>query len=82
MRFIMVRLRIQEIAQERGITTAYQLQKLMEVPPMTASRLWKGEMEMVALKTIDALCEALSCEPGDLFTREGQITKPSKSKKR
>jgi DNA-binding Xre family transcriptional regulator len=63
----MVRLRIREAAEERGITTAYQLQKAMNVPPMTASRLWKGEMEMIGLNTIDAVCEALHCLPSDLI---------------
>lgn len=65
----MVELRIQEMATKRGITTAYQLQKAMDVHPGMAARLWKGEIEMIALKTIDALCDALDCEPADLIVR-------------
>ncbi|HST51847.1 MAG TPA: helix-turn-helix transcriptional regulator [Pyrinomonadaceae bacterium] len=64
-----VELRIKEAAEARGITTAYQLQKRMNVPPGTAARLWRGEMRMIGLDTIDALCEAIGCEPADLIVR-------------
>jgi len=65
----MVELRIQEVAMSRGITTAYQLQKALESHPAMAARLWKGNMDRIGLQTIDALCEALDCEPGDLIVR-------------
>ena len=65
----MVELRIQEVAMKRGITTAYQLQKAMGSHPAMAARLWKGDMDRIGLQTIDALCEALDCEPGDLIIR-------------
>lgn len=65
----MVELRIREAAEARGITTAYQLQKRMNVPPGTAARLWRGDMRMIGLDTIDALCEAIGCEPADLIVR-------------
>ncbi|MFN2453468.1 MAG: helix-turn-helix domain-containing protein [Pyrinomonadaceae bacterium] len=65
----MVELRIREVAERKGIKTAYGLQKAMNVPPMTAARLWKAKMGKIALKTIDALCEALDCDPCDLVVR-------------
>ncbi len=65
----MVELRIKEVAMERGVTTAYQLQKLLDLNPAQAARLWRGGQEMIALKTIDALCESLDCEPSDLIIR-------------
>ncbi len=65
----MVELRIQEVAMSRGIITAYQLQKALESHPAMAARLWKGNMDRIGLQTIDALCEALDCEPGDLIVR-------------
>ena len=64
-----VELRIREAAESRGITTAYQLQKRMNVPPGTAARLWRGDMKMIGLDTIDALCEAIECEPTDFIVR-------------
>jgi DNA-binding Xre family transcriptional regulator len=66
----MVKLQVKEVAERRGIKTAYGLQKAMNVPPGTAARLWRADMSMIGLGTIDALCEALACEPGDLLVRE------------
>lgn len=69
LRFMVVELRIREAAEARGITTAYQLQKRMNVPPGTAARLWRGDMKMIGLDTIETLCEAIGCEPADLIVR-------------
>jgi DNA-binding Xre family transcriptional regulator len=75
-----VELRIREAAEARGIKTAYQLQKRMNVPPGTAARLWRGDMRMVGLDTIDALCEAIGCEPADLIVRVVEKKKDSRGK--
>jgi DNA-binding Xre family transcriptional regulator len=66
----MVKLIIRDVAERRGIKSAYQLQKVMGVAPSVAARLWKAEMRMIGLDTIDALCAALDCEPGALFERK------------
>lgn len=65
----MIVLRIKELAERKGITTAYQLQMLMNIPPTTAARWWKAKMGKIALTTLDALCEALGCDPGELIVR-------------
>jgi DNA-binding Xre family transcriptional regulator len=65
----MVKLRIKQIARRNGITNAYQLQKAMSIQPGMAARLWKGQMKMIALDTLDALCEALDCELEELIVR-------------
>ncbi len=65
----MVTLKIREAAERQGITTAYQLQKALNTMPSTAARLWRADMKMIGLDTIDALCEALQCEPADLIVR-------------
>jgi DNA-binding Xre family transcriptional regulator len=67
----MVTLQIRETAERKGIQTAYGLQKAMGIPPGTAARLWRAEMTMISLKTIDSLCEALECEPADIIVRRG-----------
>jgi DNA-binding Xre family transcriptional regulator len=61
------RLTIREAAEKRGITSSYQLMKALNIPPGHASKLWKGEMRMIGLDTIDALCNALQCKPGEFF---------------
>ncbi len=63
----MIKTRIQELAEKKGITTAYQLQKAADISPSMASRLFKDEIEMIALRTIENLCIAFDCEPKDLF---------------
>ncbi len=66
----MVTTRIREMAEKRGITNAYQLQKATELPPSMAARLFKDEVDMIALRTINTLCRALKCKPGELFKYE------------
>jgi len=63
-------LTIREAAEKRGITSSYQLMKALDIPPGHASKLWKGEMRMIGLDTVDALCVALKCKPGDLIKYE------------
>ena len=65
----MINVQIREAAIKRGITTAYQLQKEMGINPGHASKLWKGKIEMIGLRTLDRLCEALDCELTDLLVR-------------
>lgn len=64
------RLTIREAAEKRGLTSSYQLMKALNIPPGHASKLWKGEMRMIGLDTIDALCRALKCKPNDLIRYE------------
>jgi DNA-binding Xre family transcriptional regulator len=71
-------LRIREAAEARGVTSSYQLMKLMDIPPGHASKLWKGEMRMIGLDTIDALCDALQCKPSELFDYTSNTAKASK----
>jgi DNA-binding Xre family transcriptional regulator len=66
---LMITLCVRDIAERKGITTAYQLQKVAQLHPGHAAKLWKGRLEMIGLKTMNTLCEALGCEPGDLFSR-------------
>jgi DNA-binding Xre family transcriptional regulator len=79
--FMAVELRIREAAEARGITTAYQLQKKMGIPPGTAARLWRGSMRMIGLDTIDALCDALGCEPDAFIVRVKNKKAEDKPKK-
>jgi DNA-binding Xre family transcriptional regulator len=67
----LVKLRIREVAEERGITTAYQLQKLTGVQTTVAYKWFKNDMKMIAIETIDLLCKKLKCKPADLFSFEG-----------
>ncbi len=72
----MVKLKIKEIATARGIKTAYGLQKRTGFHPGHASRLWKGDLDMIGLSVIDRLCKELECVPGDLIVRVSEKTHP------
>jgi DNA-binding Xre family transcriptional regulator len=66
----MIEFRLKELANKRGITTAYQLQIAMGVDPGTAARLWRkspDNREGITFSMIDRLCDVLDCLPGDLI---------------
>lgn len=63
----MIRLYVREYAEDHGITSAYQLKKAMGISTSEAQRLWKGEMKMIALKTLNLLCETFACGPEAFF---------------
>lgn len=44
----------------------------------TVSNIYHGRSSMVSLETIEALCTALDCQPGDLFEYVRGKEKPGK----
>ena len=71
----MVRLRIDELLQQAG-RTVYWLGKQPGLTDMTVYRLRHGKTGAIKFETIEALCNALGCEPGDLFDRVGHPPTP------
>ncbi len=69
----MIKVNIANVAKRRGIKTAYQLQKALDVPPSQAAKLWKGEIKMIGLDTLDRLCRALKCKPDKIFVYEPEV---------
>jgi DNA-binding Xre family transcriptional regulator len=64
----MIKTHVKAIAQKRGITTAYQLQKALNVSPSVAASLWKDDFELISKKSLDRLCKALTTNPGKLIS--------------
>ncbi len=64
---MMIQVTIQERAQKQGLTTAYQLQKALNVSPDVAARLWKHDFTRIDVSTLDRLCRVLKCQPNTLF---------------
>jgi DNA-binding Xre family transcriptional regulator len=62
-----IKIRIREVAESRGITTAYQLQKLTGVQATVAAKWYKNDLKLIAIETIDLLCKKLNCTPNDLL---------------
>jgi excisionase family DNA binding protein len=63
----MIKVSIRKVAFERGVTTAYQLQKLMNIQPSLAARWYKDDLKMIGIKSLNNLCEMLECQPSDLL---------------
>ena len=63
-----VRLNVAKLLKKRGMT-AYQLAKASGLPIASAYRLARagGTFRRIEARTVDKLCKALHCRPGDLF---------------
>ncbi len=71
-----IKLNIKKVAKDRGIKTAYRLQRQANLSPSNASRLYNDDIKQISLDTLGKLCEALECEPSDILV----VEKPKKSK--
>ena len=68
-----MRLRVKELLSKKGIT-AYRLAKdskgRLSLPAVY--RLTTGTFQTIRSEAMDALCDVLGVEPGELFEREGR----------
>lgn len=60
---------LDRIMEERGITGA-ALAKEVGITPVNLSVLKNNRAKAVRFSTLAALCTALECQPGDIFTVE------------
>lgn len=44
-----------------------ELAEIIDISPVNISRFRKGHIKAVRFCTIEAMCEALRCQPGDLI---------------
>lgn len=58
---------LDRLMSERGITGA-ALAEQVGITPVNLSVLKNNRAKAVRFSTLTALCEALGCQPGDLFT--------------
>lgn len=64
---------LDRLMSERGITGA-ALAEQVGITPVNLSVLKNNRAKAVRFSTLTALCEALGCQPGDLFTvNEGTV---------
>jgi DNA-binding Xre family transcriptional regulator len=66
----MIRAKIREVAEAKGVPNAYQLGVLIGVTPNVSARLWKDDFTQIGKVTLDKLCAALSCTVGELLVYE------------
>lgn len=61
-----VRLRIKEIAKQRGLNQS-QLQIKAGVTPQLLNRYWHNHTQSVAFEPLEKIARALEVKPGDLL---------------
>lgn len=67
----MIKLRVKEVAQERGVIYIKDLAEKAGLAYDTAADLWHGRMQRIDRDVLARVCAALKCEPRDLLILEG-----------
>jgi len=65
----MIKMNVDHILAERG-HTRYWLVKQMQTTYKTINGICDNTLTGIQMETIEKLCQALECEPRDLFTWE------------
>jgi DNA-binding Xre family transcriptional regulator len=63
----MIKVKIKEIAEKNGITTAYQLQKTLGIQPSLAAKWYRNDLKMIGFDSLNTLCKAFACLPSDIL---------------
>jgi DNA-binding Xre family transcriptional regulator len=77
----MITFRVKDVAEKQGLKNAHGLQLKAGLASHVAARIWKGQVERISVETIDRLCEALECEPGDFIVRVRERAEPKRKSK-
>ena len=79
----MIEIRIDELLKSRG-RSFYWLAKETGISHTTLWRLKKGKALGINFETLEKMCEALACQPGDMLshTNRKKITKTPALKRR
>jgi excisionase family DNA binding protein len=63
----MIKVKIKEIAEKNGVTTAYQLQKKLGIQPSLAAKWYRNDLKMIGIESLNSLCAAFNCTPNDIL---------------
>jgi len=63
----MVRIKIREVAERKGIANPFQLMRLTGLKYAVCHLYWNGEPKQISTDALDKLCDALDVKPGQLF---------------
>jgi putative transcriptional regulator len=79
----MIDIRIDELLEKRG-RSFYWLAKETGISHTTLWRLKKGKALGINFETLEKMCEALECQPGDVlsYTNKKKMTKATTAKRR
>ena len=77
----MIEIRVDELLAGQG-RSFYWLAKQTGISHTTLWRLKKGKSFGINLDTLEKMCRALACEPGDILTSNGKKRPKSRVKPR
>jgi DNA-binding Xre family transcriptional regulator len=63
----MIKVKIKELAEKNGVTTAYQLQKKLNIQPSLAAKWYRNDLKMIGIESLNSLCAAFKCLPSDIL---------------
>lgn len=63
-----IKLKLDEVLVRQGMTLS-ELSNLVGISLPNLSRMKTGHIRAVRFSTLDAVCEALDCQPGDILER-------------
>ncbi|MFY9263764.1 MAG: helix-turn-helix transcriptional regulator [Actinomycetaceae bacterium] len=62
----MIDVQLGKILEERGLTIQ-QLSEMVDITPVNISVLKNNRARAIRFSTLEALCKALDCQPGDIL---------------
>lgn len=65
----LLKINFRQVAQSRGIKTAYELQVRCNLAPSTAARFFRNDPKHLTIESLSKLVEGLDCEVGELLVR-------------
>lgn len=76
----MIRFRLHKVAADRDILRIGVMAERAGLSAQTVSGLWNNNVVRIDLSTLEALCEALNCTPGDLLEYTPETSTKGKKK--
>lgn len=76
----MIRFRLHKVAADRDITKIKDVAAKAGLSALAVSGIWNNASVRVDLATLDALCKALDCTPGDLLEYTPEVSTKGKKK--
>ncbi|MGH9764584.1 MAG: helix-turn-helix domain-containing protein [Blastocatellia bacterium] len=70
------------MAEKKGVKSPHALAKLAGFNYANAYKMWHSRQKMISVDTINTLCDALKCRPGDLFRHLPGEPQPQEGKKK
>ena len=62
-----IKFKVYEMMAQRGIPTRRKLAEMTGIAPWRIGEFVKGTPKMISLETLNKLCTALDCQPGELL---------------